>query len=257
MHCKNLRTEYMKRFKDPHWDAYRKCYEEMLKYRLARRLLEHAHNPWMWEGWEGSSNSSSGRSTPPIKPPEPAPAPHQAPEAAQAPHKLPHTDDDNRPDVQLADPVVPTSGSGPVTQETTSHSEKNTELDEKSVSRSRPQHSHRAASRKDGQKAAKSPQKTNLTKESRHAFALYACGERKKDTGSQKTHNVCAPTQENEIHESALRAKNRRQRDKKRQILQKQRARSADAESVRRRQPLAVDNPWMTEYMRCYSARTC
>ncbi|XP_075059411.1 centriole, cilia and spindle-associated protein [Mixophyes fleayi] len=265
MHCKNLRSEYMKRFKDPHWDAYKKCYEEMLKYRLTRRLLEHAHNPWLWEGWEGSSDSTSGHSTPPTKPSDLPSVPQKAPEAAQVPKTLTQSHDPDTTNVtsrpnglnnQLAGTEGPVSGDDPLTKENNRPGEKNTE-DEKSVCRSRPHHSHHDLSRKNAQKSSRSPQKMKLTKESRHPFALYACGERKKDTGSQKTHNVCAPTQENEIHESALRAKTRKQKEKRKQILQKQRARSADAESVLRRKPSSVDNPWMTEYMRCYSARTC
>ncbi|CAJ0948803.1 unnamed protein product [Ranitomeya imitator] len=82
MHCKALRSEYMKRFKDPEWEAScRSCYQEMLKYRLGRRMLEHAHNPWLWDGWDGSSGSSSGHSTPPTKAPEPCQPPHKLPPA--------------------------------------------------------------------------------------------------------------------------------------------------------------------------------
>ncbi|KAG9484055.1 hypothetical protein GDO78_009776 [Eleutherodactylus coqui] len=125
--------------------------------------------------------------------------------------------------------------------------EKNPQSNEKSASPSRPQHSHSASSKQNAKKLD--------TREIQHAFVLYASGEKKKDTGSQKTHNVCAPAQENEIHESALKAKNRRQKEKRKQLLQKQRAHSADAERVLRRKPSPVDDPWMTEYMRCYSAR--
>ncbi|XP_033821272.1 centriole, cilia and spindle-associated protein [Periophthalmus magnuspinnatus] len=63
MVTKKVRTEYMKKFKDPKWDSFSKCYEDCLKYRLTRRVMEGAHRPWFWEGWEGSSESS-GWSTP-------------------------------------------------------------------------------------------------------------------------------------------------------------------------------------------------
>lgn len=253
----------MKRFKDPHWEAYRNCYEEMLKYRLTRRLLEHAHNPWLWDGWDGSSGSSSGHSTPPTKPCEPVTAAPRAPEPAQPPQNAAparrgeDTDVTTRPSgpcSQASHSEGQRSGNEPPRQENNQDCGKNTES-EKSASPSRPQHSHSALTKPNAGKVDPSPQKMSLTKEVRHPFALYAAGERKKDTGSQKTHNVCAPTQEDEIHESALRAKNRRQKEKRKQMLQKQRARSADAERVLRRKPSPVDNPWMTEYMRCYSAR--
>ncbi|XP_071997362.1 centriole, cilia and spindle-associated protein [Engystomops pustulosus] len=247
MHCKTLRSEYMKRFKDPHWEAYRNCYEEMLKYRLSRRLLEHAHNPWLWDGWEGSSGSSSGHSTPST-----ATAAAKASEAAVPPQK---PEEDVPSCTQAPGGAGQRSDPGAHRPENNQDGDKSTEGNEKSASHSRPPPSHSASSKLNAGKLEASPQKMSLTNEIRHPFALYASGERKKDTGSQKTHNVCAPAQENEIHESALRAKNRRQKEKRKQILQKQRARSADAERVLRRKPSPVDNPWMTEYMRCYSAR--
>lgn len=64
MVTKRVRSEYMKKFKDPRWETYSKCYEEMLKYRLTRRLLEHTHNPWFWNGSDSDSDSG-GRSPPP------------------------------------------------------------------------------------------------------------------------------------------------------------------------------------------------
>ncbi|XP_073527632.1 centriole, cilia and spindle-associated protein isoform X1 [Phyllobates terribilis] len=246
MHCKTLRSEYMKRFKDPEWEAYRSCYEEMLKYRLSRRILEHSHNPWLWNGWDGSSGSSSGHSTPLTKPYEP-----KAPEPGQPSHNLAHAG--HQEDTEST--PCPAAASDPLIQENNQDGEKNTESNEKSASHSRAQYSHSVPSKQSFHKVDTSPQTMSLTKEIRHPFALYASGEKKKDTGSQKTHNVCAPALENEIHESALRAKNRRQKERKKHLLQKQRARSADSERVLRRKPSPVDNPWMTEYMRCYSAR--
>lgn len=63
MVTKRIRSEYMKKFKDPKWETYTKCYEEMLAYRLTRRLLEHTHNPWFWNGSDSDSDSG-GRSPP-------------------------------------------------------------------------------------------------------------------------------------------------------------------------------------------------
>ncbi|KAG7275006.1 hypothetical protein CRUP_001099 [Coryphaenoides rupestris] len=61
-------SEYMKKFREPKWESFSKSYEDSLRYRLSRRLLEHAHRPWvMWSGWDratASSDDSSGRSTP-------------------------------------------------------------------------------------------------------------------------------------------------------------------------------------------------
>ncbi|TKC34037.1 hypothetical protein EI555_021151 [Monodon monoceros] len=155
-------------------------------------------------------------------------------------------------------------------------------------------------------RAVKSPQRSSTKiKEPKHPFALYGWGEKQTDTGSQKTHNVCASAPVHEvgaserasllspcrmgdglvsvigclvllglspgvslceglrtrqmrgphIHESALRAKSRRQVEKRRLAAQRQRAHSADVDKNRRVKPASSENPWMTEYMRCYSAR--
>lgn len=66
MVTRKLRSEYMKKFKDPKWETYAMCYEETLKYRLSRRLLEQTHNPWFWSGSDTDSDSG-GRS--PLPPP--------------------------------------------------------------------------------------------------------------------------------------------------------------------------------------------
>lgn len=66
MVTKRIRSEYMKKFKDPKWETYTKCYEEMLKYRLTRRLLEYTHKPWFWSGSDSDSDSGD-RSPPPCK----------------------------------------------------------------------------------------------------------------------------------------------------------------------------------------------
>lgn len=63
MVTKKIRTEYMKKFRDPKWETFSKCYEDSLKYRLTRRVMEHSHKPWFWEGWDSGSDSS-GWSTP-------------------------------------------------------------------------------------------------------------------------------------------------------------------------------------------------
>lgn len=66
MMTKKIRTEYMKKFRDPKWETFSKCYEDSLKYRLTRRVMEHTHKPWFWEGCRDSGSDSSGRSTPRI-----------------------------------------------------------------------------------------------------------------------------------------------------------------------------------------------
>ncbi|KAF7710331.1 hypothetical protein HF521_009203 [Silurus meridionalis] len=63
MVTKRIRSEYMKKFKDPKWETYAKCYEDLVSYRLSRRMLEQTHNPWFWDECE-SDAESSGQCTP-------------------------------------------------------------------------------------------------------------------------------------------------------------------------------------------------
>lgn len=67
MVTKRIRSEYMNNFKDPKWETFSKCYEEMLTYRLTRRLLEHTHNPWFWSGSDSDSDSAGRSPRPPGK----------------------------------------------------------------------------------------------------------------------------------------------------------------------------------------------
>lgn len=51
-----------------------------------------------------------------------------------------------------------------------------------------------------GGRRTKSPQRSSVRiKEHRHPFALYGWGEKQTDTGSQKTHNVCASAPMREV----------------------------------------------------------
>ncbi|XP_075268263.1 centriole, cilia and spindle-associated protein [Opisthocomus hoazin] len=237
--ARRVKTEYMKRFKEPQWESCGACYLELLRYRLSRRLLEQAHRPWLWDGWEqggGGGSSTAGSPSPP------AAAQDEEEEAAavsEAGRASPEKEREDQEKQQKEE------------QEKTVEHNSVKEADKTSRTGRRPSRS--ALSSRNERRSAKSPQKTDAPKENKHPFALYGWGERQTDTGSQKTHNVCASASANEIHESALRAKNRRQVEKRK--LSQRRVRSAEAEKAWRIKPSPPDNPWMTEYMRCYSAR--
>ncbi|KAF3823821.1 hypothetical protein GH733_006825 [Mirounga leonina] len=86
-----VKSEYMKRYREPRWDEYGPCYRELLHYRLGRRLLEQAHAPWLWDDWgpagasdDSASSASSGAGVPapqcaPASPPA-EPAAREGPE---------------------------------------------------------------------------------------------------------------------------------------------------------------------------------
>ncbi|XP_068010264.1 centriole, cilia and spindle-associated protein [Melanerpes formicivorus] len=242
--ARRVKTEYMKRFKEPKWESCSACYLELLRYRLSRRLLEQAHRPWLWDGWEQDSGSGGGSSTAgsPSPPVAGSPAAAQEEEATapnEAGRASPEKEKEDQEKQQREE------------QEKTVEHNSVKEADKTSRTGRRPSRS--ALSSRNDRRSAKSPQKTDAPKEIKHPFALYGWGERQTNTGSQKTHNVCASASANEIHESALRAKNRRQVDKRK--LSQRRVRSAEAEKAWQIKPSPPDNPWMTEYMRCYSAR--
>ncbi|KAL0609348.1 Centriole, cilia and spindle-associated protein [Plecturocebus cupreus] len=144
---------------------------------------------------------------------------------------------------------------------------------DKSPASTEPRQQPSALFARGNRKAVKSPQRSSSKiRENKHPFALYGWGEKQTDTGSQKTHNVCASAPVHEvcsgplwfcvpfesgelghIHESALRAKNRRQVEKRKLVAQRQRAHSVDVEKNRKMKASSSENPWMTEYMRIHT----
>uniref|UniRef100_A0A8C6VNB5 Centriole, cilia and spindle associated protein n=1 Tax=Naja naja TaxID=35670 RepID=A0A8C6VNB5_NAJNA len=275
-----VKSEYMKCFKEPKWEACGPCYQELLRYRLSRRLLEQAHRPWFWDDWEqdsslngssssgggsGSSPSSQGTNSPPVvRQPEEEKA-HPAGEIEVPGGDLGLDGRISAPGEDVASspaPAEPPGGPEVDIQEQSEgkaivkEDERKTAgkgINSSSCPQKQPLRQKSVSGRQGDRKAAKSPQRTETTLGIKHPFALYGWGEKQTDTGSQKTHNVRASASVNEIHESALRAKNRRQVEKRK--LPQRRIHTAEVERTWRTKPSGPDNPWMTEYMRCYSAR--
>ncbi|XP_015283794.1 PREDICTED: centriole, cilia and spindle-associated protein [Gekko japonicus] len=256
-----VKSEYMKRYKEPKWEACGPCYQELLRYRLSRRLLEQAHRPWFWDGWEQDSASASGGSPSPPGTSSP-PAAQQREEEAAVTAEVPGEPHPGRLDGVGETCRASLRGSEEEEQEKAEEKAEIKEPEKKSAGKERNSStshqpgsspSRSALTSRGDRRQAKSPQRTERPKGAKHPFALYGWGEKQTDTGSQKTHNVCASASANEIHESALRAKNRRQVEKRK--LSQRRIHSAEVERTWRTKSSGPDNPWMTEYMRCYSAR--
>ncbi|ROL49539.1 Centriole, cilia and spindle-associated protein [Anabarilius grahami] len=261
MVTKRIRSEYMKKFKDPRWDTYAKCYEDLLKYRLSRRLLEQAHNPWFWGEW-GSETGSSGKSTPLSRNKvEPLRLHDEKPERSACVTPEPAAEPEPQGEVQDRD-ATHTKQVSRVAEQT--HQEREEEKARECFPALNPEtdthilntpKSKRRSSHKYTRSKVKPHVTEDLDKENRHPFALYGSGERQTDMASKKTHNVGPATSTAEIHESALRAKTRREVEKQMKKFDKQRARSVDLEKNINK--IVPDfNPWMTEYMRCFSARS-
>ncbi|KAJ8284511.1 hypothetical protein COCON_G00033610 [Conger conger] len=276
MVTKKIRTEYMKKFKDPKWETYSKSYEDSLKYRLTRRLLEHAHKPWFWEGWD-SGSESSGRSTPRNR---------NKVEPLNLNEQMPHENETDEPlgknnlpkdslksnGLEIAErqtvadishPLLHTDAivDGNSAEEDQGHGEKQEHTGRPRGTCAETDCSGHVPSNPHPQQKptrAKSQEPTeNLTeKENRHPFALYGWAEKQVETAIKKTHNVCTSASTKEIHPSALRAKTRWEAEKIGRALDRRRARSADLEKMHKTKLDPVDDPWMTEYMRCFSARS-
>uniref|UniRef100_A0A8D2B3G1 Centriole, cilia and spindle-associated protein n=1 Tax=Sciurus vulgaris TaxID=55149 RepID=A0A8D2B3G1_SCIVU len=255
-----VKSEYMKRYREPRWDEYAPCYRELLRYRLGRRLLEQAHAPWLWDAW-GPDCSSDDSASSAASGPAPRCAladPEEASEASE-PAEASAREEPERPagergaeagdEQDAAQPALPV-------KDVEEKPEQQTQVKETAT---KPRQQPSALFARGNRKAVRSPQRSSSKiKENKHPFALYGWGERQMDTGSQKTHNVCASASVHEIHESALRAKSRRQVEKRKLAAQRQRAHSAhsaEVEKSRASRAPPAESPWVTEYMRCYSAR--
>ncbi|KAG7333940.1 hypothetical protein KOW79_002347 [Hemibagrus wyckioides] len=253
MVTKRIRSEYMKKFKDPKWETYAKCYEDLVSYRLSRRMLEQTHNPWFWDEC-GSDTESSGKCTPQEKTNEYRQTEketgvleeHGAEEAREPDmsHIRDQVTEDVKPQEKEEEKGTTLSPVGPVIPpEKYPHVQSNT--------KSKPRHLYKTTRTKAKQHITK-----DIDKESRHPFAMYGSGERQADMASKRTHNVGPAASTKEIHESALRAKNRREGEKQMKRMDKRRAKSADLEKLSKSKLVPDYNPWMTEYMRCFSARS-
>ncbi|KAJ8248354.1 hypothetical protein GJAV_G00241110 [Gymnothorax javanicus] len=259
-----IRTEYMKKFKDPKWETFSKCYEDLLKYRLSRRMLEQSHNPILWEGSETESENSDRSTTKnnkirPVTPDEMPPCqtqdlevmPKDAAESAGVGHVgEPQVDTSAPTDRPAAETVEPNAVIAPEME----HQEGFSAGDP-------PQKPHASAKplfpRKQKSLRAKSkqPRSTVTSMGERHPFAMYGWAEQQANMAGKKTHNVLPAGSTTEIHASALRAKTRREVEKQVKNTHRQRVRSAELKKARKTEPALEYNPWITEYMRCFSAR--
>ncbi|XP_028424339.1 centriole, cilia and spindle-associated protein [Perca flavescens] len=277
MVTKKIRTEYMKKFRDPRWETFSKCYEDSLKYRLTRRVMEHSHKPWFWEGWD-SSSESSGWSTPrlsrnkiaPLSLPMPPP-PTEVKHSPSRPGPKPPSEDGETEEGVGEAPVgdaaaviengVNEASGGSEDTATDSGPADTTSSDGEPVNpgpkrrprrrtpRSEP--GHRDGSHDDKPAVVRKPPRAKSTppvitkEENRRPPGRLDWNERQTEVrrtpNDSNTSDACVQT--------------RRESDKRSSNVERRRARSADLEKTRRSQLTVADDRWMTEYMRCFSAR--
>uniref|UniRef100_A0A674P185 Centriole, cilia and spindle-associated protein a n=1 Tax=Takifugu rubripes TaxID=31033 RepID=A0A674P185_TAKRU len=242
MVTKKIRTEYMKKFRDPKWETFSKCYEDSLKYRLTRRVMEHSHKPWFWEGWDSGSDSS-GWSTPRLSSNKVVPLSLPPPTALETNQRssgpgpeLPPQDEENEK-VAVIDGGQATDD-GPADIGSSDGEPGNPPArPHRRNPRSEMGHQNSSAGKPPRAKSQpaisnKEIQRSNHCLPHLHLYGLFF----------QNTSDACVQTHRG----SSKRSSN----------LDRRRARSADLEKVVKQSQLnAVDDRWMTEYMRCFSAR--
>ncbi|KAM6977894.1 centriole, cilia and spindle-associated protein [Aplochiton taeniatus] len=267
MVTKRLRSEYMKRFKDPKWETYSKCYEEMLRYRLTRRLLEQTHNPWFWNGEDTDSEPGNSPAPPAVDKNQVQPT---AVVRNGGSHGLKGTEhvkkEETTQEGSLGAQEVHVPEGGARVEEQNLHSPapngdgvmEVTRETERDAVKPVPSQQPKLPRRTPRVRPAPLRNPVEVKKENRHPFALYGAGERQADMAARKTHNVGPVQSTNEIHVSALRAKTRREVERQLQTEQvdRRRSKSADQEKSSRAKGVPEFNPWVTEYMRCFSARS-
>ncbi|KAL6111125.1 ccsap [Pungitius sinensis] len=276
MVTKKIRTEYMKRFRDPKWETFSKCYEDSLKYRLTRRVMEHSHKSWFWEGWD-SSSGSSGWSTPRPTRNKTAPLSVARPAAGGKPRTDPPSGEsraegrggeaDAGPAAVVENGVSEASGgsapaapdpggppedtdSGPADSTSSSEGGEPAPVPKRRPRRRDPrpapppphQDAQPPAARKTPR--AKSQPPVGATENRRPSGRLdwtERHAEVRRTPNDVLTSDACSQT--------------RRESGKRVCEPDRRRARSADLEKTRRSQLTVVDDRWVTEYMRCFSAR--
>ncbi|XP_059842081.1 centriole, cilia and spindle-associated protein-like [Hypanus sabinus] len=303
---KRMKTEYMKKFKGPKWDNYGSCYSDLVQYRNMRRILEQAHIPWVWTGWDTSSNSSSGASTPgvqeqpwgttcladsllaapqvpggspPAERPRTEPPPAERPRTEPPPAERPRTEPPpaERPRTEPPPAERPrTVECYPLEKEMTVEDQKD-KSDQQSKGGVCNYRRVKGASLEKPHKTSQVAPATVRTKEMKPPFAMYGWAEKEVEVGCKKTYNVGASALRGQIYESAVRAQDRRQVQRAMRVSRTRHRgtepgsnRAADHwcktfqshkpasqhSRIQALKPTGVDNPWLSEYMRCFSTRS-
>ncbi|KAM7419846.1 hypothetical protein PAMA_016785 [Pampus argenteus] len=292
MVTKKIRTEYMKKFRDPKWETFSKCYEDSLKYRLTRRVMEHSHKPWFWEGWDSGSDSS-GWSTPrltrnkvtPLSVPPPlsseirenmcelksSAGPKLPPEDGEAEARAAEepavdavpTAEDGVNEASSSSVTAAPNNSGPSDDTAADNGPANTSSSDGEPVNPPPKRRHRRRTPRSepGHRGCSHDDKLAVVRKLPRAKSQPPSST--KETENWRPSGRLDWTERqmevrrtaNDSHTTDACVQTRRQSDKRSSNLERRRARSADLEKLRRSQLTVADDRWMTEYMRCFSAR--
>ncbi|XP_026788076.1 centriole, cilia and spindle-associated protein [Pangasianodon hypophthalmus] len=257
---KKIRTEYMKKFREPKWETFSKCYQDSVKYRLSRRLMEHTHRPLFGDGWDSGSDSS-GRSSPRVRGVTESSNPHpSSSESAETPRVNAEQDTDtvehNSLPVENGYQHVTANGPSDLTvrqrhraaRSEPSFPQRELDSDESTDS------TLRKPTRAKSQPPASATERTS-NRDNRRSNIRYDWAERSMEARERRRLNMKGSASAGEIHRADVGVQTRRDSEKRGMALERRRARSADLEKLRRSELSAADDRWITEYMRCFSAR--
>uniref|UniRef100_A0A8C3A4I1 Centriole, cilia and spindle associated protein n=1 Tax=Cyclopterus lumpus TaxID=8103 RepID=A0A8C3A4I1_CYCLU len=239
MVTKKIRSEYMKKFRDPKWETFSKCYEDSLKYRLTRRVMEHSHKPWFWEGWDGGSESS-GRSTP--RPTGNRIAPLSLPPAA-AEETRGSPGNGSKPPAE--DGRAEVRGENGVSEAASGPSE---ETDGGPADTSSSDGEPPAGGSGNQRSEVVSPETLQAS-----IIKHWCAFQISLSLSLSLSLSSSSPSSSSQSSMSDACVQTRRDSDKRSSDVERRRARSADLEKTRRL--TVADDRWVTEYMRCFSAR--
>ncbi|XP_051749558.1 centriole, cilia and spindle-associated protein [Ctenopharyngodon idella] len=271
---KKIRTEYMKKFKDPKWETFSKSYEDSVKYRLTRRLMEQTHRPLFENGWDSGSDSS-GRSSPKLQEVNISNGRHYI-SSSESKNETAEVLNSWKPQVngEVHTDTSATVESSPPLEN--GHKGVTTNGPSESIPKRRQRYraprsepcypnkeldsdeSHLSISRKPSRAKSQPPGNTKertSNRENRRSFIRPDWAERHIETRERRTPNIRASVSAGEIHRADVGVQTRRESKKGGRASDHRRARSADLEKARRSALSMADERWMTEYMRCFSAR--
>ncbi|CAM9677131.1 centriole, cilia and spindle-associated protein [Lampetra fluviatilis] len=291
-----VRSEYMQQFcpAEGARDAASQCYQSGVQYRRGRRLLEHAHVPLLWDTAHGDSESGDdgggGRQSPPrgasweVQPREDvegsggsgspsSPSSWQG-NSGQGQGVL--LDKQEGQHGGLAESA--TALAGEQLHKKGKRKKLAVKQDPAKKETQAPGSSLSGRNKTSGQFASGSAQRVvasncnaNIASphvsKSQKSYALFPRATHQRppflsygwandvlETGRKKTHNILPSASTVQIHESAIKAMHKRK--SARRQFKKKKEQLAEKQEEHLQSSSDVDNPWMSEYQRSYSART-
>ncbi|XP_032818486.2 centriole, cilia and spindle-associated protein [Petromyzon marinus] len=288
-----VRSEYMQQFcpAEGARDAASRCYQSGVQYRRGRRLLEHAHVPLLWDPAHGDSDSGDdggggGQSPPRGASWEAPPREDQAEGSDGGGPSSWQVDSEQGQSVLLdkqeeqhggpAEPATALAGErlhkkgkrkklaikqDPAKKETqaagcclTGRNETSAQFASGSAQRVVASNRNAKIASPHMSKSQKSCSLFPRATHQRPPFLSYGWANDVLETGRKKTHNILPSASTVQIHESAMKAMHKRKNA--RLQFKKKKAQLAEKHREHLQATSDVDNPWMSEYQRSYSART-